>query len=137
MPSRKEKMMKLLTLCFTTYTKLDLSGLGLDDDIVEIIVELLKKNNAVKEINLSNNKITNKGAIRLADVLYENDTLEILWLSNNYILSTGAEFLAGPLSYRPTQFRLFINGNNIDFGSYSINNAMIQNPNFKALFDKN
>ena len=68
---------------FDTHVMVSLRGKNLTDEDALAIGELLKTNNTLKKLYLSNNNITDVQSI--GDALKTNNTLEILRLNNNNI----------------------------------------------------
>lgn len=75
-------------------TSLSFEGNGFGDNIVVKIAEAIGQRPLLKDLNLSQNMITNKGAIALANLLYENNTLVSLYLRWNFIKAKAAVALS-------------------------------------------
>jgi len=81
-----------------TLTELDLSHNRLSDKGIEIISEVLSLNTcALKEIDLSSNGITDQGAEYIANMLRKNRKLKALILNKNEITDNGLILLAHAL----------------------------------------
>jgi len=82
-----------------TLRELDLSYNRLLDKGVRIISKVLSLDNCLlKEIDLSSNRITDKGVKDIADMLRKNNTLERLLLNDNQITNDGLILLAKALA---------------------------------------
>ena len=83
---KRSKMLRRWKRELRGKTSVDLKGKNLTDEDVLAIGELLKTNNTLKELNLSNNNITDDSGIQsIIDGLKTNNTLETLWLFNNQL----------------------------------------------------
>lgn len=79
-----------------------------------ILVEALNNNKTLQDLSLWNNRISDDGAMCLAQVLStNNNTLKILNLGKNGITDTGAEELAEMLRKNQTLTELYLGDNNI------------------------
>ncbi|CAF1345103.1 unnamed protein product [Rotaria sordida] len=79
--------------------ELDLSYNHISDTGVKIISELLSSNTCeLQDIDLSHNGITDKGTIYLANMLKKNQTLKALVLNNNDITDNGLKRLVDVLA---------------------------------------
>ena len=72
------------------------------DHLVMCLSECLKEDDVVQKINLNNfkydnNKITNEGAIKIAEAIKVNKTLQELYINNNNISDDGAAAISNAL----------------------------------------
>jgi len=77
-----------------------------DDDVIEIAAAL-KQNTSLRFLNLSSNRIGNRGAIALAEILRENITLTCLKLNYNEEMEDGQEVLIAALKENSTLTELY------------------------------
>lgn len=73
-----------------------------------LIAEVLKENNAVKEIDVRDNEIGNHGAAKMSDALTLNVSINKLDLQKNSIKAQGAIALASSLKVLSYHTILFI-----------------------------
>ncbi|CAF0831646.1 unnamed protein product [Adineta steineri] len=87
-----------------------LSKNGISDDGIRYISDMLRTNQTITELWLSNNEITNKGIQQLARVLaYHNKTLKQLSLSTNLFLTDKCiDYLVGIFEHNDTLKKLWI-----------------------------
>ena len=64
------------------------------------LAQAFHHNSTLKELDLSNNSISDAGAVALARALHHNPTLEWLVLSNNSVSDAGAVALAQALHHK-------------------------------------
>lgn len=88
-----------------------LRDVGLGDESVLLLCELLKKNNEIRTIDLEGNNISAVGAKSLAEALRSNTSLRHLLLSDNNIGDEGVKALSSSLlvHYRLTSLSLSAN----------------------------
>ena len=137
------------------------------DHLVMCLCECLKEDHSVQKVNLSNysnstNKITNEGAIKIAEAIKVNKTVQKLWISfnnisddgaaaisdalksnnllqilkmsYNKITSEGAKVIAEAIKVNKTLQELDISGNNIsDDGAAAISDALKNNNSLQML----
>ena len=72
-----------------TKTVINLSGEGIDDDVVHVLAFGLCNNTTVEELNATSSNIGDEGAMAIMDCLKHNKTLKKLDLSNNKISIDG------------------------------------------------
>ena len=77
--------------------KLDLSNNTLSDDGAVTISDGLKYNNTLVELNISHNNITNKGIVNISEAIQVNTTLKKLDISNNILSDDGATAISDGL----------------------------------------
>ncbi|CAF3156156.1 unnamed protein product [Rotaria socialis] len=83
--------------------ELDLGWSHLTDQDMSIVAYYcLYNNKTLLKLNLSSNKIGERGAHYLADALYSNNTLTVLNLENNQIGDKGARSLADAIKHNNT-----------------------------------
>ena len=73
----------LRTIVVLKAAKIDFSNSGMDKTDVEVLVELLKDNTTVTDLNASSNAMGTAGAKGFGDMLLVNKTIQTLDLSNN------------------------------------------------------
>eukprot|EP01012_Entosiphon_sulcatum_P056694 TRINITY_DN8038_c0_g1_i3.p1 TRINITY_DN8038_c0_g1~~TRINITY_DN8038_c0_g1_i3.p1 ORF type:complete len:908 (+),score=95.27 TRINITY_DN8038_c0_g1_i3:280-2724(+) len=83
----------------------------------ETVSTLLRKNNVLKEIVLSRNRIEHDGAKALGDVLRSNTTLQTLDLSRNTISSSGARNIFCALFHNTALTSIDLTANRISSSS--------------------
>ena len=83
---------------------------------VTALVEMLKENRTLQQLDISGNSIGGGGATALAGMLKENRTLQQLDVSGNSIGGGGATALAGMLKENRTLQQLDVSGNSIGSG---------------------
>ena len=89
-----------------TLKELDLSHNRLDDRGTEILANVLALNNCgLKEIDLSSNNITDRGAHYLARMLRTNTKLERLILDNNEITDRGLNELIEAMAHHGSRLK--------------------------------
>ena len=94
----------------------DLTGMGLHDDDLDVIIKVLRDKDAVvKTLYLDGNNITLVDG-KFTDALAKNNTLEVVNLNNNNIGVEGAKVLAEALKVNTTLERIYLDGNNIGDG---------------------
>ena len=98
---------------------------NITDDEVEYLSYSLRKNNSITSINLSKNKIGDRGARWLAEVLKTNQNLKIIDLQYNFIGDKGLSFFidALRLNYSIEDIKL---ENQLE---YDVTNSVILNRN--------
>ena len=94
----------------TTLQTLDISN-NIQDDGEAMISNCF--NGSLKEINISNNRITSNGAKEIATAIRVNTTLKKLDLSCNMLSDDGAAFISEPLKNNVSLQELNISRNNI------------------------
>ena len=62
---------------------------GMTDDVALAILDCLKNNTTLQELNLSNNKLTHRGACIFVRAFEVNKTLQVLDISNNELFDEG------------------------------------------------
>lgn len=92
--------------------ELNLSGLGLGDDDVKKIMEALKRNDDISELNLDNNNISDEGGKTIAEFL-KNNFITGVSLKNNKIRDEGAKSIANALKYNNGLIDLALDYNKI------------------------
>ena len=93
--------------------RLDLSNNNLSDDGAVTISDGLKNNNTLLELNISHNNITNKGIKNITESIQVNTTLKKLDLSHNVISDDGTVTISDGLKNNNTLLELNISHNNI------------------------
>jgi len=95
----------------------------------------IAKNTTLKELWLSNNAISDKGAKHLADALKTNNTsLQRLYLGSNNIGDEGAKYIAEMLAVNETLQKIDLSYNKIgDKGAQSIASSLVVNTSVRAV----
>ena len=105
--------------------RLDLSNNNLSDDGAVIIGDSLKNNNTLLELNISHNDITNKGTKNITEVIQINTILKNLNLSHNILSDDGATLISSCLKCSNSLLELNISHNGItDKGTKEITEAI-------------
>ncbi|CAF1335933.1 unnamed protein product [Didymodactylos carnosus] len=106
--------------------------------ITEIAHALKVNTTTLITLDISNNNISNEGAISIGDALKVNKTLTRLDIENNHILNEGATSIGDALKVNNTLTTLFISNNNIsNEGATSIGDALKVNKKLVTLIIKN
>jgi hypothetical protein len=95
------------------FKRLALRNLALNDALVPTICEILRENDGLEHIDLSDNMITAEGAALLADALSMNHTLQRLDLSNNQLKAAGVAKLSAALFSARTLLEVNFSGNQV------------------------
>ena len=88
--------------------KLDLSNNTLSDDGAVTIGDGLKYNNTLLELNISHNNITNKGTMNITEAIQVNTALKRLDISNNILSDDGATAISNCLKCNSCLLELYI-----------------------------
>ena len=111
--------------CETPQT-INVSKMNVNDDIVKVIAFGLYKSTTVTKLNLSNNQISNIGAIAISDSIRSNNVLQELNLSRCRIRREGALHIVDSLQANTTLRRLDLSDNNIsDNSKIAISNFLL------------
>ena len=114
--------------------RLDLSNNTLSDDGAVIISDGLKNNNTLLELNISHNNITNKGIKNITESIQVNTTLKELNLSRNILSDDGVAAFSDGLKYNISLQELNISHNKItDEGAKMISEAIKVNKTLQKL----
>lgn len=76
---------------------LDLSGMGITNENIKVIIKVLSDSNTINELNLSHNKLTCKEIELLANFLKSDRKITSLDLNHNPLNSEGLKNIAGML----------------------------------------
>ncbi len=118
----------------SSLTELNLSGNNIGDHGATGLAGALKKNTSLRELNLFGNNIGDVGAAGLAGALDENSSLTWLDLSANKIGDDGTTALARALQKTTSLTVLVLSHNKIgDDGAYSLADALKKNTSLKWL----
>ena len=99
------------------------------------VAEALHHNSTLTKLDLSNNSISDAGAVSVAEALHHNSTLTKLDLSNNSISDAGAVALAQALHHNSILTRLHFSNNNIsDAGAVALAQALHHNSTLTELY---
>ncbi|XP_051538123.1 leucine-rich repeat-containing protein 34 [Myxocyprinus asiaticus] len=85
----------------------------LTDDDMLVLTKTLKGNAAIKDLDLTYNCITDKGAVYVADLIQASESLQSLDLMCNNIEADGAEVIAKSLHKNKSLRKLRMTGNKI------------------------
>ncbi|KAL7690056.1 putative leucine-rich repeat domain superfamily [Plasmopara halstedii] len=118
------------------YTVLKLNGFSLGDACTRLLGDVLAQDaSKLRTLDLGFNRLTDKGATRLAEVLESNASLENLYLSGNEIGPTGAQALARALIKNTHLRSLHLSGNNIgEDGARFLADGIAGNTALRALY---
>ena len=111
---------KFLQCCFESEQTVNLQGITGSYDFetfqyIEMISDCLKSNNTLTELSLSNNKITSKGALKLAEAIKVNTKLQTFDISYNHLHDgNGILLISDSLKVNKTLCELNLSGNMID-----------------------
>jgi hypothetical protein len=83
---------------------------NLDDNDVESILSLIEQGK-VEKLVLTQNRLSDAGAVQIAEVLKDNTSLKVLNLHGNLITKTGGMAFAESLSSNTTLTSLFLSDN--------------------------
>ena len=110
---------------------------GFNDNIFEEIISgmILKR---IRYLNISRNKITNKGMYFLNKFLMKNQTLLILDMSNNQnVTSEGIKLIANALKMHPNITKINMSNNNLNGAGKYIATLIKDNKSLESLLIKN
>jgi len=114
--------------------KVYFSGRKLHKYDIELIAEILKKNNTLLSLNLDCNEIGDEEAKAIAEALEQNNTLTSVNLGDNNIGINGLKALAASLTHNTTLTSLNVWGNDIDAeGAKVLAGALKKNNTLKSL----
>ena len=118
----------------STLFKLNLSGNKIGNKGVKTFSEIIGINTTLQELNISSNKIKDEGAKRLAEAIQVNTTLQELNISSNKITDEGAKRLAEAIQVNKTLQELNISSNKItDEGAKRLAKAIQVNKTLQEL----
>ena len=92
---------------------INMSKMNVNDDIAKVIAFGLYKSTTVTKLNLSNNQISNIGAIAISDSIRSNNVLQELNLSQCRIRREGALHVVDSLQVNTTLRKVDLSDNNI------------------------
>ena len=110
---------------------------GFNDKIFEDLISgmTLKR---IRYLNISRNRITNKGMYFLNKFLMKNQTLLILDMSNNQnVTSEGIKLIANALKMHPNITRINLSNNNLNGAGKYLSNLVKDNKSLKSLLLRN
>ena len=110
---------------------------GFNDKIFEIIISgmTLKR---IRYLNISRNKITNKGMYFMNKFLMKNQTLLILDMSNNQnVTSEGIKLIANALKMHPNITKINLSNNNLNGAGKYLATLIRDNKSLKTLLIRN
>lgn len=112
---------------------LDLSNKNLNDDDIKVLIKHLNRSSCIRQLNLSNNQITDQGAIILAEYL-RNHQLTGLDIQNNKIGAAGAKALALALEKHVSLKTLLMGYNHVtDEGAKQFGYMLRENKKLRLL----
>ena len=94
----------------TCLEELDISNNKLGDDGAVIISERMTKTNTLRVLCISNNRITSTGTAAIANSLLHNSSLEVLYMGYNAIKQKGAVAIAQAIKQTKTLKELSLKG---------------------------
>ena len=98
------------------------------------IAEAIKVNKTLQELDIHDNNISDNGAAAISDALKSNNSLQILNMSYNNITSEGAKLIAEAIKINKTLQELDISHNNIsDDGAAAISDVLKSNNSLQIL----
>ena len=97
------------------------------------IAEAIKVNKTVQKLWISFNNISDDGAAAISDALKSNNSLQILNISYNKVTSEGAKVIAEAIKVNKTLLELHISGNISDDGAAAISDALKSNNSLQIL----
>ncbi|CAF22988.1 hypothetical protein [Candidatus Protochlamydia amoebophila] len=110
------------------FASVNLSNQKISDRGAEVLAHSLASNTTLKSLDLDRNQISDKGAEAIAQALASNAALETLWLNGNQISDKGAEAIAQSLASNAALWKLSLNGNQIsDQGMEAFAQALASN----------
>ena len=98
----------------TNLQQLDLSDNRICDDGAVAISECLKNNGTLQELNISHNKVSDNGIVNIGEALQRNTSLQILDISHNNLSNNIIFIFSNYLKEENTLHQLRISWNNID-----------------------
>ena len=110
---------------------------GFNDKIFEDLISgmTLKR---IRYLNISRNRITNKGMYFLNKFLMKNQTLLILDMSNNQnVTSEGIKLIANALKMHPNITKINLSNNNLNGAGKYLSNLVKDNKSLKSLLLRN
>ena len=107
--------------------RLDLSNNTLTDDGAVTISDGLKNNNTLLELNISHNNITNMGTKKIAEAIQINSTLQNINISKNLILSEGLVYFMEAVKNNCTLQVVNITYNNVTRSGFTSIKQRIEN----------
>ncbi|WP_075883317.1 putative nucleotidyltransferase substrate binding domain-containing protein [Candidatus Protochlamydia sp. W-9] len=117
------------------FASVNLSNQKISDRGAEAIAQALAFNTALRVLRLDNNLISDKGMEALARALAFNTDLRVLYLDSNQIGDKGMEALASALPANKALRELFLNTNQIsDKGMEALARALPDNKALNALY---
>ncbi|KAL0239727.1 hypothetical protein GEMRC1_009835 [Eukaryota sp. GEM-RC1] len=97
----------------TTVTNLNLNGNRIGDEGARALAEVLKVNNTITSVDLGGNRIGDEGARALAEVLKVNNTITSVYLGANSISAEGVRALVEMLKVNTSVTGVNLGGNSI------------------------
>ena len=115
------------TEAYESKTAINLSRKTLDDDAAHVLAFGLCNNTTTKELNVSYNRITTKGAIAIFDCLKHNKTLKKLDLSWNRIHNDGMKKILESVGNQGTTSLEYIDLSGVNFSPIYNSSGGIKN----------
>ena len=116
----------------TTLQSLDISHNTIFGDGLSSISKI---NSALCKLNLSSNKITDEGAMRLAEAIKVNKTLQKLNISKNWISKEGVMRIVEACTINRTLHKLVCTHNNLSKSGLAVINEYIKKENAVQIFE--
>lgn len=129
------KGLEALLLSQTNVYAIDLScNHRIGDEAAPLMAQILKSNNHLCSIDLSENNLADKGAVEISTALLSNTSVCTLNLTNNSIGILGALALAKVFNSNTSLVAIKLDENNIaDDGAVALANALISNSTVEAI----
>ena len=119
----------------STLTKLKLSNNKLTDKGARRLATAIQVNTTLHKLNISMNKITDEGAKRLAEAIQINTTLQELNISKNWISKEGVMRIVEACTINRTLHNLVCTHNNLSKSGLAAINEYIRKENAVQIFD--
>lgn len=109
--------------CKSKSETLDLSGLGLDDRLLEPIVARLKNINGIRTLKINNNKITEAGLRQILRSI-KDGKIEYFFMNENILKATALEFFMSFRKYNQTLKAVYLIANGLDKKSDAVRKSI-------------
>ena len=119
----------------STLCKLNLSDNKITDEGAKKLAKGIQVNVTLQKLNLSGNKITDKGAMRLAEAIQVSKTLQELNISKNWICKEGVMRIVEACTINRTLHKLVCTHNNLSKSGLAVINEYIRKENAVQIFE--
>ncbi|KIC73819.1 hypothetical protein DB44_AU00010, partial [Candidatus Protochlamydia amoebophila] len=117
------------------FDSVDLSRQKISDRGAEVLAQSLASNTTLEVLFLGSNQISDKGAKAIAQSLASNTILKSLYLAGNQISDKGAKAIAQSLASNTTLKSLYLGGNQIsNKGAKAIAQSLASNTTLESLY---